>query len=380
MARIPRFVLEVSDNAGRLLEAFDVPMEGAALFINPLFKVLLGDESGRLREPWYHLKLRKLTDKPRITPTIYPTPSRASTNPPIIIIPDPADPVQAINVTLYDLERPLYTADYSTVDVFGPLLSYLIQSRIKTGRYAAAAGPFRLLIVPQFKGGDMHIFELVPHTMLLEGVFPLPVPRPPGPRTTFQLVTQHNYETRSLETWRDLQTTNLALGGRHRLIWRATAFRALTLTQAVSASVETGGYLLGQVYRLGDAHDTLLVDIQKVLVAKGTLANAALLVFTSESWSGLRRLLSSNLAGLRLLGWWHTHLFPATEDFGLSGLDESLHRQFFPHPWHFTALLNVSPEQGRVLRCYQPNNDSTLTECAFSVAADDDSEKIPMNG
>lgn len=104
-----------------------------------------------------------------------------------------------------------------------------------------------------------------------------------------------------------------------------------------------------------------------MLAAVGTQASAALLLFTGDSWSALRRRLAADLQGLRLLGWWHTHLFPATDTFGLSGLDETLHRQFFSSPWHFAALLNVSHDQGRVLRCYQPDDQNILQESSYLV-------------
>ena len=60
----------------------------------------------------------------------------------------------------------------------------------------------------------------------------------------------------------------------------------------------------------------------------------------------------------------------ATDSFGLSGLDETLQRLYFPSPWHFAALLNVSTEQGRVIRCYQPDADGILAECAFDVVVE----------
>jgi hypothetical protein len=213
----------------------------------------------------------------------------------------------------------------------------------------------------------MRVFDLLPQDADVEGVFPLPAPRKSGPRTSFQLVTRHSYATRGLEEFGTLRTIRGELGGRNRLLWRPQAFLSLMQSQPVSDKVEVGGYLVGQAYRQAEAPETLLVEIHQVLAAENTRASAALLLFTGDSWSALRRRLAGDLQGLRLLGWWHTHLFPASDDFGLSGLDESLHRQFFPNPWHFATLLNVSAEQGRVLRCYQPDAQGVLIECAFDV-------------
>jgi hypothetical protein len=368
MRTIQSFLVYISDQHGNELERLSVPVEGAALFINPLFQLLPGSDPRTLHEPWYTLTPRRLTTGPLHAPTI-PAPTLPPTPelPPVTLEPDPTDPVRAVTVGLYDLDRLLYTADYTTVDVFGPLLTYLIQRRIADGRYRAAAGPFRLRVEAQVEGGDMQIFALLPDDAPIEGVFPLPVPRRGGPRTTFQLVTQHRFAPRTLADFGATYSVGPELGGRHRLIWQPEAYRALMQTQPVSDTVEVGGYLVGQVYQQADAPETLLVEVQQVLAAVGTQASAALLLFTGDSWSMLRRRLAGELQGLRLVGWWHTHLFPATDSFGLSGLDETLHRQFFSSPWHFAALLNVSPAQGRVLRCYQPDDKKLLQESSYMV-------------
>jgi hypothetical protein len=280
-------------------------------------------------------------------------------------VPDPADPVQAITVTLYDMDHQLYRADYPTVEVFGPLLRFLLSQRIQEDRYRNATAPLLLRVLPQVEREDMRIFSLLPPETPVQGVFPLPVPRGPGPRTTFQLVTQHHYETRSLEDLGPQRTIKPELPGRNQIIWHAAAHRLLHEIY-LSNAVEMGGYLVGQVYQQADAPDTLLVEVQQVLAAEGTQSSALLLLFTGDSWSAVRRYLTQH-PQQRLVGWWHTHLFPATDSFGLSGLDETLHRQFFSNPWHFAALLNVSAEQGRVLRCYQPDTGGMLTESAFAV-------------
>ncbi len=364
MAAIRSFVLEVSDHAGQPLDTFEVPVEGAALFINPLFAMLPKGSFLLLREPWYRLIPRRLTTGPLNAPEYVPP---AVPGLPVLdIIPDPTDPIRAISVILYDVERELYQGDYDTVRVFGPLLTYLLLARIAAGHYTTDVGPFRLRVTPQHVGVDMRVFELLPEDLRVEGVFPLPTTRRPGPRTSFELVTQHTYTERSLSDFPVRRTFKPELGGRNRLMWSAATYAALTQSQPVSEYVEVGGFLVGQVSRDAGT-DQLLVDIQHVLAAENTSASAALLRFTADSWSGLRRRLVSDLRGLRLLGWWHTHLFPATDSFGLSGLDETLQRLYFPSPWHFAALLNVSREQERVLRCYQPDIDGMLVESSFDL-------------
>lgn len=364
MITIRSFVLEIGDADGHRLDSFHVPVEGAAYFINPLFALLPQADLAALREPWYRLIPRRLTTGPLRIPAYCPAPPRS--DPPIELVADPSDPIRAINVTLFDLERELYQGDYSTLEVFGPLLTYLLATRIAAGSYNATDGPFQVRVVPQHDGGDMQVFALLPDDAPVEGLFPLPAPRRSGPRTSFQLVTRHNYQERSLATFPLRRTVKPELSGSNRLIWSAAAYDALSRSQPVSDSVEVGGFLVGQVYREATSAQ-LLVEIQHLLAAEHTSASFALLRFTADSWSAMRRRLASDLQGLRLLGWWHTHLFPASDSFGLSGLDETLQRLYFPSPWHFAALLNVSPEQGRVVRCYQPDPNGILAECAFDI-------------
>ncbi len=188
MAAIHSFLLEVCDHHGTLLDSFLAPIEGAGLFANRLFPLLPGTNPATLHEPWYRLVPRRGDTGPLTVPTVQPPP--LSLPPGIAVpelVPDPADPVRAITVSLYDLERALYSADYSTVEVFGALLRLLLARRMHEARYAAAATPLLLRVVPQVERSDMSIFSMLPPEAPVEGVFPLPVPRGPGRRTTFQL-------------------------------------------------------------------------------------------------------------------------------------------------------------------------------------------------
>lgn len=377
MVAIRSFTLEVWERNGTLLDRFSAPIEGAGLFVNRLFAALPAGDPVTLREPWYELVPRRLETGPLVAPTLHPTP------PPLpagVVVPDliadPADPVRAITVTLYDLDRMLYTADYDTVTVFGTLVRFLLARRASEARYQQATPPLLLRVIPQVVAEDMSIFGMLPPETPVDGVFPLPTPRSPGRRTTFELVTRHTYTTRTLADMGARRTFKPELGGRNRIIWHPDAYRALCETYPVSDTVEVGGYLVGQVWQQADDPDTLLVEVTHVLAAEGTRSSALLLLFTGESWSGVRRYLARH-PEQRLLGWWHTHLFPASDHFGLSGLDETLHRQFFSNPWHVAALLNVSAEQGRVLRCYQTDQQGNLVECSFERqhAADEEAHE-----
>lgn len=368
MHRIRSFLLTVSDQTGTVLDRFAVPVAAADPFINALFRALSAADHAPLREPWYQLVPYMTTGPTPAPPIPAPPLPHPPGLPPITLIPDPHDPIQALTVTLYDTQRMLYTAEYSTVEVFGSILIALLRRRIDTGSYySAGAGPFRVRVDPQTTDGDPRMVTLLPAAVPIEGAFTLPTVRSSSPRATFQPLDPPDFATRSLAAFAPFTTVKPDLPSLHQVLWQPAAFQALTHTQPVSATVEVGGYLIGQVYRQREAPTRLLIEVQQVLAAAHTQASATLLIFTGESWSILHRRLDGDLRGLRLVGWWHTHLFPATDTFGLSGLDETLHRQFFTQPWQLAALLNVSPEQGRVLRCYLPDAQQVLQECGYRV-------------
>jgi hypothetical protein len=117
-----------------------------------------------------------------------------------------------------------------------------------------------------------------------------------------------------------------------------------------STEVESGGFLVGRLFRDTTVDGRHLVLIDDVLPAQRTAATTSRLTFTGESFLRANHALSRR-PGERLLGWWHTHLFPATERFGLSSADVDLHLRTYRRPWQVAALLNLD-EAGWTLRCY----------------------------
>ncbi len=78
---------------------------------------------------------------------------------------------------------------------------------------------------------------------------------------------------------------------------------------AASPDIETGGLLIGHLHR-DPERDDLFVEITAQLLARHTVASAAKLTFTAETWAATRDALALRRRGEILLGWWHTH--PAT--------------------------------------------------------------------
>lgn len=126
---------------------------------------------------------------------------------------------------------------------------------------------------------------------------------------------------------------------------------ALTRTIPFSLEIEEGGFLTGRVFSDRDRAGSHLVHVTSVIPAQRTGASMLHFTFTGESFLRINERLAARNQGEMLLGWYHTHLFPATSRVGLSSVDVDLHRSTFLRRWQVAALLNISAE-GRILRFY----------------------------
>lgn len=129
-------------------------------------------------------------------------------------------------------------------------------------------------------------------------------------------------------------------------------YDALTRTLPFSAEVEEGGFLAGKVYRDEHAPDCHIIEVKMVMPAERTGASLLDFTFTGESFLRVGARLAAPAGGEELLGWYHTHLFPAGQGLGLSSVDVQLHRSTFRLPWQVAALVNISGGR-RVLRFYR---------------------------
>jgi hypothetical protein len=128
-------------------------------------------------------------------------------------------------------------------------------------------------------------------------------------------------------------------------------FDDLTGTRPLSSDVEEGGFLLGRVYEDRDCGDTFLLELTAAPNAEYTGASLLHFTFTGDSFEAVKRALQIAHPGERLLGWYHTHLFAATQEMGLSSIDLKLHFTTFRLPWQLAGLINLDDAQ-RTLRFY----------------------------
>jgi proteasome lid subunit RPN8/RPN11 len=126
-----------------------------------------------------------------------------------------------------------------------------------------------------------------------------------------------------------------------------------------SDQVEQGGFLVGEVFEDADAPDTFITLVKAAVPAEQVGASFLHFTFTGDSFDAVKARLATEHRGSVLLGWYHTHLFPATEAMGLSSIDYRLHFTTFRIPWQIAGLLNLDGAE-RVLRYYVRRGEDML--------------------
>ncbi|GIH10887.1 hypothetical protein Rhe02_89540 [Rhizocola hellebori] len=148
------------------------------------------------------------------------------------------------------------------------------------------------------------------------------------------------------------------LAGTGVILTEAT-HKLLSETLPLSDRMEVGGFLSGKAFRSSRPGAHLLL-IQSVLPAQHAGASGMQFTFTGDSFREMNSKLDT-MDGQRLLGWYHTHLFPATDQMGLSMTDVGLHFRTFQQPWQVAGLINYYGVR-RVLRFYVRDGEE-MSEC-----------------
>lgn len=149
------------------------------------------------------------------------------------------------------------------------------------------------------------------------------------------------------------------------VVFSAAVHEALLRGTPFSDEVEEGGFLIGEVYREQDRPDRYLVHVTQALPAERTGASMLQFTFTGESFLRINEAVSRLGPDMRLVGWYHTHLFPATKNLGLSTIDVELHTRTFLRRWHVAGLLNLDGDT-RQLRAYGWDGE-TMRQLPFWV-------------
>jgi hypothetical protein len=136
------------------------------------------------------------------------------------------------------------------------------------------------------------------------------------------------------------------------IVLATEAFRDLTAGLPFSGEVEDGGFLIGRLHSDRDRPGGHLVQVTHARPAERTGASMLQFTYTGESFLRINETVAGMGGDRRLIGWYHTHLFPAgDEDIGLSSIDVDLHSRTFLSRWQLAALVNLH-EGERLLRIY----------------------------
>ena len=127
---------------------------------------------------------------------------------------------------------------------------------------------------------------------------------------------------------------------------------AVYVKQNASRRKETGGILIGQVYRAPD-DGRLHLEIENFIAAEQAQADAVSLRFTHETFQALRAEKQKRFSDTkRIVGWYHTHP-PLPVSVGdrkvttsfFSSDDLAVHRQIFNKPWQVAMVLDAESSE-----------------------------------
>ncbi len=378
MAATIRSFYFVIYGSGQELHRDQLPVSIAAPFANWLFRKELGQR--KVREPWYLLIPENMSEPASSREPLDPlAPDAQSEDLPAQSTPTlclhPKARIRRFQVRILNFQKELYREHHDVDEIFRPSAARLLRQGIAKGRIPADREPYYYAIIPSTHAVYTMSYDLLPEDAYrVEGVFRLPPRKPDEPRIRFRAVPQPPLPERDPTTFGLVQTHGKGEPRAGRVLLPRAIYEDLRQNLEFSARIEQGGYLLGNAYRLPGSPERedgpdfrWLVEITDRLMAEDTVSTAVNLLFTGDSWSKISRRRDRDFADRQLIGWFHTHLFPASDNFGLSGMDQDMHAWYLPRPWQIAILLNLETHGLRTVRCYQRGPEGDLVETPFEV-------------
>lgn len=382
LSSIKSFIIVFYDEQFAQLGQYAVPIKATARFADRLFRVCIPEVT--VNEPWYSLVPYSTVDRPfkrsnlpKGLTSLYSKPYYPDAGQQPHVQLHPQAYIHYFVARLFNIQTPLYEGEYSVDDIFLHVVNYLLHSRIKKGEIKAGLPAYYYEIVPSPKTVTHMEADMLPADAYeIEGIFQLPPRKPNEPRIQFRKVLEPPLPERDpqqlfppeVETHGkgEAQAGHVFIPHHVYELWR----RSL----ALSDRDEEGGYILGNVYRRpnspereSDADFRWIVEVTDIVKAENTIGSPATLLFTSDTWSRFRKRQAKEFPERKLVGWFHTHLFGATDSFGLSGLDQDMHAWYLPRPWQMAILLNFEIGADRTVRCYQRGPGGDLVETPYTV-------------
>jgi hypothetical protein len=376
------FDLHIYDRNLKPVVHFLLPFSVVAPFANRVLDLIEQKQAAPFREPWYWL-IPLVQFEKELSRSPFPegptslcggryVPEEAP--PPRVRLHTP----ESLTHFLFRLEefgRIFYEGIYTVDDIFLAGAEFWTRQWIQKGHISERDGPF-------FYGVRTSPYEVYrlpdrmfpPEAYQVEGVFRLPPLPPDRKRIQFHKITPPPFPERPPEAAEPTRTTGRGAAGLGHVRMAERVFRLLERDYPLSAEAEQGGFLVGDVFRPpggpADEDDPDFrweVDIVDLVPAEWAFGKPLSLLFTGETWSRIIRRVDRDYPGKQLVGWFHTHLFAATDDFGLSGLDQDLHRNSFRRPWQIAILVNIEKTGDREVRCFQKDETGRLAESTFQI-------------
>lgn len=376
------FIIALYNRALEERGKFSVPPSVAAPFANRLIRETLAGQADAMREPWYILIAQSgaettfsRTPVPAGLTSIHGRRYEPEAEPLPRVALHPQASIKYFTVQLLEYQQRLYEGHYSVDDIFQAWAELLARRLIEQGRMTLDEGPFYYAVDNSAQVVKTISADLFPaEAYEVEGVFKLPALSRDRERTIFTKVPSVPLAARGAQDYSRLRRQGTGEEGNGLILMHDVAYRALHSEIELSTKVENGGYLLGVPFRQpsspegeDEADFRWLLEVTDVVPAEAAWGKRGSLLFTGETWSRMTRLRDREHPDKKLVGWFHTHLFAASEDFGLSGLDQDLHRRFLTKAWQIAALINIDAEGRRVVRCFQRGAEGDLVECPFEL-------------
>lgn len=371
------FDIVIYNAAKQELARYRVPLVVVAPFANRIAREVL-HLANPLPEPWYTVDARSDWQLQRSPLPEGPTSLRGEryipdTDQSIRIHPEASAPY--FEVCLFDFERELYRGIYTMDDIFLHGVHHLLRRRIRRGELPTDGGPYFYEVIPSTSMIKSLLSDFMPEDAYQsEGLFRLPPRVKETPRIQFKPVPQPPLPEQDPSSFDVVELHGKGEAQAGRVFIPAHLYDDFCRGLHLSNEKEEGGYILGNVYRLPGSPENedapefrWLLEVTDLVMAENTIGSPALLLFTGDSWSKVSRKRDRDYPTRRLIGWFHTHLFPATDTFGLSGIDQDMHSWYLPKPWQVAILLNQEKDSERSVRCYQRGSTGELVETPFEV-------------
>jgi hypothetical protein len=389
-----KYIIAYESRQSGSIRSVMIPLDFIQRNIQGMITPFLQQRPG-LREPWFNLRAESVSSQEQAAVNNSSGQLLEAKIPPYdrpelykkCIIPHPGSKHVSISLEIHDLNELLYSIRLPIDTMFLPLVDKAAKDLFGTEVHEGNIIYYKVSLVKQdsqiiVTKSNKNVLIAADQVEVMTDVFEVPKLEKSRTRISFNKVREDSLPVYKPDTFGNIQVKGRGKMAKNRIVMDLNIYDELVTQLKLSATEENGGYLIGNVYRdpespADEEHPDFkwLVEVTQVVPAEGTFGNQLLLLFTSETWSRVNQRIDKEFPNQKLIGWYHTHLFAGSDSFGLSELDQVLHRQFFTKPWQVALLLNIE-NNVRELRSFQKNLQlQKLEETQYEVFTNQNNEK-----